>query len=81
MLLCGLEIPDRLVLKLAHMVDDDELEVRLRASHALDIRILGLDVEERETVLLTLQDPPDGLEDLRATLLQERAWLRSEGLT
>jgi hypothetical protein len=52
-----------------------------RASLALDIRVLGLDVEERETVLLSLQDPPAGLEDLRATLLQEPAWLRSEGMT
>ena len=33
--------------------------------------MLGLTVEERETILLALDDPPQGLAELRAVLLQE----------
>jgi hypothetical protein len=35
---------------------------------------------ERETILLALDEPPSGLEELRAVLLQEHVWRQREGL-
>jgi hypothetical protein len=44
--------------------------------------ILGLEVSERETILAALEDPPAGLEELRAVLLNnEHEWRRAEGLS
>jgi hypothetical protein len=78
--LAGLPIPDRLVLDLARMVDDEELETRLRSALAHDVKVLALESDERETILAALDDPPAGLEELRAVLLQEHVWRQAEGL-
>jgi hypothetical protein len=43
--------------------------------------VIALTIPERETILAALEDPPPGLEELRAVLLRELAWLREEGLT
>ena len=71
MFLAGLPVPDRLVLELARMVDDGDLEQKLRSALARDVRLLALETVERVAILAALDDPPAGLEDLRATLLQE----------
>jgi len=42
--------------------------------------VLGLSIEERETILAVLDDPPAGLEELRGVLLNEVEWRRREGL-
>jgi len=44
------------------------------------VKVLALDVAERETILAALDDPPTGLEELRGVLLHEVAWRRREGL-
>jgi hypothetical protein len=44
---------------------------RLRRALDNDTRILGLEIDEREAIPAALDDPPQGLEELRATLLQE----------
>ena len=81
MFLAGLDVPDRLVLKLAHLIDDDELEGKLRKSVARDVRLLALEQDERETIIVALEQPPVGLEDLRAVLVNEReAWPDAGGL-
>lgn len=54
------------------MVDNDELADRLERCYELEMRIVGLTIEERETILYALDDPPRGLTELRAVLLQER---------
>ena len=64
-------MPDRLVLELAHLVDDEQLETRLRSALARDVRLLALDTGERVTIFAALDEPPPGLEQLRAVLLQE----------
>lgn len=72
MFLAGVSVADDLVLELARTVDDPDLAERLERCYELGMRIAGLTVDERETVLLALDDPPRGLEQLRAVLLQER---------
>ena len=78
--LCGLDVPDRRILRLARLVDDTKLEMKLRNALARDDRDLALNREERETILVSLDDPPAGLEDLRAVLLNQYVWRRAEGL-
>jgi len=80
MFLAGINVPDRLVLKLAHLLDDHDLEMKLRGALAKDIRVLGLEISERETILAALDDPPEELAELRGVLLRDVAWLRQEGL-
>lgn len=80
MFLAGVPIRDRLILELARLVHDEHLETRLRAALANDVKLLALEVEERETILVALEDPPAGLEELRAVLLQEQVWRQAEGL-
>jgi hypothetical protein len=80
-LICGLEIPSRLVLGLAVIVDDKELQTKLTDALAHNVDVLGLDIYEREMLLDALDDPPEGLENLRDVLLNELAWLRGEGIT
>ena len=81
MFLAGLPIPDRLVLELAQLVDDDQdLAMKLRSALARDVKVLALDKDERETILAALDDAPPGLGELRATLRQEHTWRQREGL-
>lgn len=82
MFLAGLPIPGHLVLELARLIGDDdpELAERLEDAYGRDVKVLGLDIPEREMILRALDDPPDGLTELRATLLQEHVWRRREGL-
>jgi hypothetical protein len=59
------------VLELARLVDL-ELAERLHRAVDRDVKVLGLNVPERETILRALDDPPEGLLELRAVLLQEQ---------
>ena len=45
-----------------------------------ETRIVGLEVDERETILRALGDPPAGLGELRAVLLQEHVGRLRAGL-
>jgi hypothetical protein len=45
-----------------------------------DVKILALSIEERTVILAQLDDPPDGLAELRGVLPTEHEWLRPEGL-
>jgi hypothetical protein len=67
-------------LNLASLVDDEEFETNLRYALARDVKVLALEIDERETILVALEDPPEGLAELRAVLLQEHAWRAKEGL-
>ena len=53
-----------------------------RLEHAYDheARIVALDVTDREAILRVLEDAPEELLELRATLLQEHVWRQREGL-
>ena len=42
---------------------------------------VALTIPERETILRVLDDPPEGLEELRGVLLLEQEWRLRAGLT
>jgi hypothetical protein len=78
--LAGLSVRGDLVLELARLVDDGTLADRLERAYEDRAGTLALDIPEREIVLAALNDPPSGLEELRAVLLQEHVWRKRERL-
>jgi hypothetical protein len=44
-------------------------------------RIVALDIPDREAILRMLEDCPEELLELRATLLHEHVWRQREGLS
>ena len=42
--------------------------------------IVALTVPDREAILSVIDDPPDGLAELRGVLLREHEWRQREGL-
>lgn len=42
--------------------------------------IVALSIDDRERILQALDDPPDGLAELRGVLLREHEWRVREGL-
>ena len=72
MYLAGLPIPGPDVLELARLVNDSRLAERLETAYGDGARILALGIQERESILRALDDPPTrAFGELRATLLQE----------
>lgn len=80
MFLAGIPVRDDLVLELARLVDDPELAIRLEDCYGRDVKVLGLDIPERETIIRALKDPPVGLEELRAVVVQEHVGRKRDGL-
>jgi hypothetical protein len=76
----GIPVRADSTLELARLVDDPELTDKLERAYGRYVKILALDMPERETILLALDEPPSGLEELRAVLLQEHVWRQREGL-
>jgi len=58
--LAGIPVRDELILELARMVDDPELADRLESAYGREVKVLGLDIPERETIIRALEDPPPG---------------------
>jgi hypothetical protein len=44
------------------------------------VKLLALTIDERAMILAALEDPPAGLAELRAVLINEHQWRQSEGL-
>jgi hypothetical protein len=78
--LAGVPVRDELVLERARLVDDDHLARRLETPTGRTVKILALDIPERETIIRALDDPPPGLEELRGVLLREHVWRQRKGL-
>ena len=79
----GIPVADNAVLRLAASLREAELiETAERLEHAYDreARIVALDVTDLEAILRVLEDSPEELLELRATLLQEHVWRLREGL-
>ena len=79
MLVGGVPIDERLLGELARVVDR-KLAQRLDTALLYRAKVLGLTVVEREAILKALENPPPGLEELRATLLRDPRWRLSERL-
>ncbi|HET9288771.1 MAG TPA: hypothetical protein VFO26_14550 [Gaiella sp.] len=75
----GVPIDERLLRELARVVDR-KLAQRLDTALLYRAKVLGLTVAERESILKALENPPPGLEELRAILLQDSRWRLSERL-
>ena len=80
-LICGVPVPSRLVFALAILVDDKDLQTKFTVALKNDADVLGLDIDERETLLDALEDPPEGFERLHTALLNEQGWRRAQGLS
>ena len=80
MFVAGIPVQDELILELARLVDDSELAERLENAYGRDVKILGITIPERETIIRALDDPPAGLEELRGVLLVEHVARKQQGL-
>ncbi len=73
----------QLILELARRLREAELvdaAERLEGAYDREVRVIGLDVDEREAILRALEDGPGEFSELRAVLLQEHTWRAKEGL-
>ncbi len=83
MWLAGIPVADKAVLQLAaslrqaELVDTAEI---LERAYDREARIVALEVTDREAILRVLEECPEELLELRATLLQEHVWRQREGL-
>jgi hypothetical protein len=64
-------------LREAELLDTAEL---LEGAYDRKARIVALDVADREAILRVLEECPEEMLELRATLLQEHVWRQREGL-
>jgi hypothetical protein len=82
-LLAGLEVPDRLVLELAHCLRAEgllETAETLEDAYDGNNAIVALTITDRESILRALDNCAYGLAELRGVLLLEREWRLTEGL-
>ena len=84
MLLDGLDITDDCTLELVNRLrradfahQADTIEGALVSGQSE----VSLTIPDRVAILAVLDDPPKGLAELRAALLSERVWRRSEGIS
>lgn len=83
MQLAGIPVADRDVLELARLLREagfDATAERLQDNYDSETRVLALTILEREMILRALEDPPDGLAELRAILLLEHEGRVRDGL-
>ena len=58
----------------------DELADRLEGALAGSVALLALTSDERTIIPSTLEDPPEGLAELRGVLMNEHEWRQRTGL-
>jgi hypothetical protein len=81
MFLAGVPVPDDQVLELARLLGESQLAEGLEDCYRRDVKVLALELDEREEMLRALDDPPAGvLGELRAVLLQEHVGRVRDGL-
>ena len=79
MMLAGLRVTSEDVRELAGLVEEPTRGV-LEKALELGTIIVALTIDDRERILRALDDPPDGLAELRGVLLREHEWWVREGL-
>ncbi len=83
MMLAGIPVADKGVLELARLLRDagfDDTAARLEDAYDLETKVLALTIADREAILRTLEDPPEGLAELRGVLLAEHEGRVRQGL-
>jgi hypothetical protein len=74
-------VADRAVLHLAAQPPRSRTHRhRLERAYDREARIVALDIPDREAILCVVEDCPEELLELPATLLQEHVWRQREGL-
>ena len=58
----------------------EDLAERLEDAYDLETEVLALTIPEREAIIRALDDPPDGLAELRGVLLVEHGGRVRDGL-
>jgi hypothetical protein len=84
MRLAGLDITDECALELVRRLRRAELTHQadtIEGALLAEQPDVALTIPNRVAVLTVLDDPPKGLEELRAVLLSEQKWRRSEGMS
>jgi hypothetical protein len=71
-MLAGIPIRDEAVLELARLVDDEGLAQRLEDAYRLQVKILALEISDRDSIISALVDAPAGLEELRGVFSYKR---------
>ena len=82
-MLAGVPVPDAAAAELAGIVREagaDDLADRLERAVDDDVKLLALTIDERAVILAELEDPPDGLAEVRGVLLNEHEWRQRTGL-
>jgi hypothetical protein len=83
MMLAGIPVRDADVLELARLLRGacfDATAEWLEAAYDREARIVALTIPQREEILRALDDPPDGLAELRGVLLAEHEGRVRQGL-
>ena len=83
MMLAGIPVPAAVVDELADLVraaGADVLADRLERALDDEVKLLALTIDERAIILGQLEDPPDGLAELRGVLVNEHEWRKRERL-
>jgi hypothetical protein len=82
-MLAGIPVRDQDVLDLARLLRDagfNETAETVEDAYDQEVKVLALTITDREAILRALDDPPDGLAELRGVLLAEHTWRVREGL-
>jgi hypothetical protein len=74
MLIAGVTVEDRVVLKIARALPHSTLASKLVTAYTLRSSILNLTGEERRQVLIALERGPAELRALHSELVQHPAW-------
>jgi hypothetical protein len=77
--LAGVPLRDEIVLELARLVDDYDLDSILEDAYGRVVKVFALTITERETIIRALVDCPDELTELRALLVAEFVARNREG--
>jgi hypothetical protein len=82
-MLAGIPVRDQDVLELARLLRDAgfaETAEKLERAWDLEVKVLALTVPDREAIIRVLDDPPEGLAELRGVLLAEHEGRVRDGL-
>jgi len=83
MWLAGIPVADPAIRDLVSRLREAELDPHadhLERTLERGARIVALDENDRHAILRVLEECPDDLLELRATLIQEAAWRKTTGL-
>jgi hypothetical protein len=82
-MLAGIGVRDQDALELARLLREGgfvDVATKLENGYDVDTKVLALTIRDRVSIIRALDDPPDGLLELRVVLLREHEWRVRERL-